>query len=718
MPIDLSTIGNMESSTAGENLPEVLHAVADMVKTKGKLAKLGIGGSALGYDPKKHLDETLQHLGLGGEAAGGAGGGVDVNHVKEVIAQLRQMGGKAAGGAPGGMQPGDIPIEAGFPGSTTVMRNGQAVVIPTSGGAGHPLVPFQPQTGGDLGSIGGAVPPGSFNAQTGAELNPPPVIQGTGATTTAPPASTDTLDSLKFNLGITPTGSAAGGDQSSFEADLRQQERESLRKMDEIFRNTGVDRKNYDDAVAELKKGGVVPEAVGIEKVIGGRKHGLGDWLTLGLALVAALSGKSGQQLAGGILQGWFSGKQGLAKEETQHAMQQFQFDTEAKQQAVVNAARKLGIDDQMYNQLAAKANQLAGLIERGETAKANAWLKELQLKTLETDKLNREVTQTENSLNTAIKTGSFTAIKGAIDNVNKARSRAGRTDMIPDEAAVSAMQESPAFAKAVEDFNKDVMGEAKTVGLISPEAETRFNKRRDAMLARWQIPKDSPQAALVPEVPLSMETLASKKFGFLKSKTRQELLIKWKTLSEQEKRTKIMQQNADTNASNSTYKAWQESITAYNSGVRAKKQVLDETRKSLDEAVKGATKAVTAAEGAPAYVMPGKYNASQQAAAKKAYDDAVAKRDQAQKDLDSFDQNVKAGPTIKDDQGNTVPNLLDPGTEMPNVPKLHVGKKGAYSPDEIKTANAQVQKHLDEGSIDQTEANRRWAAIKAATGG
>lgn len=96
------------------------------------------------------------------------------------------------------------------------------------------------------------------------------------------------------------------------------------------------------------------------------------DAITGLLALIAAMTGKNGQELAGGITQGWTGAKIGKAQQDTQLAQQQNQFQNQQAQQDYASRANvakaQLGFaeDDESraYNERARK-EQDAALLER-----------------------------------------------------------------------------------------------------------------------------------------------------------------------------------------------------------------------------------------------------------------------------------------------------------------------------------------------------------------
>ncbi len=318
MALDLSTLGN---SGTGENLPEVLHAVADMMKVKGRLAKVGIGGSPLGYDPKQHFAETLQHLGIGADPAA------------------------PATAVPTAASPGTAPAPAmpvgamGADASDVNMDHLQEVIqhLRSMGGGGQGQTPFNPASGApattagaeSIAGVGQVVPPGSFTQGpdgSQVELNP----QGAGEVI-QPPATADpnagvtNLKDLKFNFKIDPNGPKPPPMvPDAFTGEYQEMDRRAKSKQADLDKLiAGAPAKihgvyYYTDPKTGQEMMYEPPKPVELQKEIGGKKHSFTDWASLGLALVAAaVGGQNGQAFAAGMLQGWFGGKAKLAERDT-----------------------------------------------------------------------------------------------------------------------------------------------------------------------------------------------------------------------------------------------------------------------------------------------------------------------------------------------------------------------------------------------------------------
>ncbi len=432
MALDLSSLGNAASS--GENLPEVLHAVADMVKAKGKLTKFGIGGTALGFDPKKHLAETLDHLGLGapnpnaaldtqepaavGAAAPGAaapapsmpeglgadGSGVNMEHLQEVIQHLRSMGGGGQGQPPfspsadaslSGMgsagfastQPSMLPGESDadyLARSQRIESQRKAQAQADSAGrpdyAGQGTGSMSPE---QIAALGQAVPPGAFTQGPDGgqiELNPPGAEQTTAPVSAVDPnAGVTNPNDLKFNFKVDPNGpKPVDAGLADFTGEYQEMDRRVKSKqaeLDKLIAETpakihGV--YHYTDPKTGKEMIYEPPKPVELKKEIGGKKHSFGDWASLGLALVAAaVGGENGQALAVGMLQGWFGGTATLAEQDTAQNEKEFKNAQEARVADAESFMKMIGFKSDEITHLFAHMDRTMNMQMRSEDQKA-----------------------------------------------------------------------------------------------------------------------------------------------------------------------------------------------------------------------------------------------------------------------------------------------------------------------------------------------------------
>lgn len=270
-----------------------------------------------------------------------------------------------------------------------------------------------------------------------------------------------------------------------------------------------------------------MPEATGIEKMIGG-KHSIGDIATIILALVAGLSGKQGQLFAGGLLQGAYGGKQDLAAEATQSGQRQFQYEQQARQQKAERALKILGMDDQQISQAMTQLGRLDSVMATDDYRKAQA------------EATKRDKGQA--SLNTALArfqgAKSFAEKKIAAQDYNKAIETYGLQGVsaITDDQSKAAFANGPEFDRTWKEYQQAIHQEMTDFGTVKPGREKALSNMRAGMLTRLGIDPNAPEAdAFLPPPPDSMETLAAKRFEFLKGKDRQTLLQGWRRLKDYE---------------------------------------------------------------------------------------------------------------------------------------------------------------------------------------
>lgn len=173
-----------------------------------------------------------------------------------------------------------------------------------------------------------------------------------------------------------------------------------------------------------------LPEATTINRVIGG-KHTLGDIATLIVGLIAAASGRNGQQFAGGLLQGFLGGKQKLADQRTAQDQQQFAYDQQARSAKAVQLMKMVGMDDQQIS-------QTMNMMSHVETAMGQDEYRKEQQR-LQRDKLEvSDKNKTIEDINKFADSGNVEALSKAVASWNKAH-----PDDVFDPAQVRSMIQS-----------------------------------------------------------------------------------------------------------------------------------------------------------------------------------------------------------------------------------------------------------------------------------
>lgn len=264
-----------------------------------------------------------------------------MNATEILAALLAPSLGAATGGGPGaglgGLGSGGVPIEAGFPGRTTVVKGGRAVDVDSSGKE----IPSAIQSGLGAGlAVGGLGAPSLGLASSGAGSDgnygaQPNAATGLGAPL---PNATSSAAGFKPNYDLTPPGYSAPSlgsglphlgdvgpsvpsalkDQPQYPAgksvdELGQHARELF---DLVQSSQGDLKKALQDLIIQAHAPPQTKKTTLVTKDLA--------WAVP--ALIAAFSGRGGQEFAGGLLQGAMQGKQADADRQNADNMKQWEF--------------------------------------------------------------------------------------------------------------------------------------------------------------------------------------------------------------------------------------------------------------------------------------------------------------------------------------------------------------------------------------------------------
>ncbi len=404
-----------------------------------------------------------------------------------------------------------------------------------------------------------------------------------------------------------------------------------------------------------------MPETVGIQKVIGGKAHSVGDIATLVLGLVAATMGKNGQQFLGGLLQGWVGSKFKAAEDKTQEGREKFNLEQQQRAIEADNHLKKLGFDQSETDRMRAELEKVMQNEATNALRKDTLANTEFNQKTLAQGKAQTQYDNLAKSPN-----ATWSEVESAWKKWNALDPGfAGDHDAVHREWI-----NGPAIKTMNDELSKSYATASKLAGgavNITPAQEKALSDQRDAM-ARNRGMSEEDKKVLAP-VPKSMETIAAKRLTSLDANRKRTLALATRRAIVAEGMLQVARRNADTNLYRANIGGFTAATNAQDKTIAEYEGVL---KKNLDAALapfKGLTPKSEFEKDGKTETPEGK------------------KLHKAQKEMDDFKQGLNAGPTITDpDTGEEAPNPLYRPKPMPGHLNVRDDK-----------VTATMQGHVDE---------------------